>query len=79
MLKNIPLTLAAAMMGKGYQFVRIGLQRNLLPIGNAVPTSGSDRRPGYTYYISPGKFMAYTGFTEEDIRQFAQEKGIKVV
>ena len=43
-------------MGKSEQFVRIGLQRGLLPIGQAIKMSSM-----YTYYISPKLFYEYTG------------------
>ena len=46
----------AKAMGKSEMFVRIGLQRGLLPFGIAVNTSSK-----YTYYISPNKFYKYIG------------------
>ena len=58
-MKGIPVKVAAALMGKGEQFVRVGLQRRLLPIGVAYPTKGK----AYCYYISPAEFMRYTGIT----------------
>ena len=75
MIKKIMPELAAAMMGKGAQFIRIGLQRNLLPFGNAVPTGGTGRKPKFSYYISPKLFMEYTGFTETEIREAAAKGG----
>jgi hypothetical protein len=47
---------AAELMGKSQQFVRIGLQRGLLPFGTAVKMSSK-----WTYYISPKKFYEYVG------------------
>ena len=47
---------AAAILGKGEQFVRIGLQRNLLPIGTAVKMSSQ-----WTYHISPKLMEEYVG------------------
>ena len=47
---------AARLMGKSEQFVRIGLQRGLLPIGQAIKMSSM-----YTYYISPKLFYEFTG------------------
>ena len=44
------------------QFIRIGLQRGLLPIGNAVQNPGGT----YTYYISPKLFEEYTGIKLPD-------------
>ena len=47
---------AARLMNKSEQFVRVGLQRGILPFGYAVKMSTH-----YTYYISPQKFTEYTG------------------
>ena len=55
-MKNIPINIVAEIIGKSPQFVRIGLQRGLLPFGIAVKTSSQ-----YTYYISPSKFYKYIG------------------
>ena len=46
----------AKAMEKSEMFVRIGLQRGLLPFGTAIKTSSK-----YTYYISPNKFYKYIG------------------
>lgn len=62
-IKRVPVTVAAALMGKADQYVRIRMQRGLLQIGSAVKVS--PRR--YDYYISPKLFMEYTGATEEAI------------
>ena len=48
---------ASRLMGKSQDFVRIGLQRNILPFGYAVKT-GKDR---YSYFISREKFIEATG------------------
>lgn len=56
MSKNISVKEAAEHLGKSQQFVRIGLQRNLLPFGSAVKMSSR-----WTYYISPVKFYEYVG------------------
>lgn len=48
---------AARCLGKSEQFVRIGLQRGLLPFGNAVPGTGKN----WNYYINPVKFRDYVG------------------
>jgi hypothetical protein len=47
----------ARLMGKSQDFVRIGLQRNLLPFGYAVKT-GKQR---FSYFISKQKFTEATG------------------
>lgn len=74
-IKNVPLPVAAEIMGKNYNFVRIGLQRGILTFGSALKTHADQRHGRYTYYISPKKFMEYTGCTEADIIAIAKEKG----
>ena len=69
MLKNIPVVVAATVMGKGQQFIRIGLQRGLLPIGEAMQIDPEKRRCRYNYYISPRLLRHYTGCTSDDIIQ----------
>lgn len=54
---NLTVKEAAKLMNKSEQFIRIGLQRNILPIGNAVLNPGGK----YSYYISPELFEKYTG------------------
>ena len=56
-IKKISVKEAARCMGKSDQFVRIGLQRGLLPFGNAVPGTGAC----WNYYINPTKFRDYVG------------------
>ena len=55
---------AAKLMGKGVQFVRIGLQRNILPIGRAVKNGSK-----WNYYISPKLFEEFTGIPADEIRK----------
>ncbi len=74
-VRKITPLLAASMMGKTPSFVYIGMQRGKLPIGTAVKKS-EGRGAKYSYYISPKLFMAYTGYTEEDIIAAAQEQGV---
>lgn len=62
MMKNVSVTLAAKVMDKCPQFVRIGLQRDLLPFGKAVKMSSR-----YTYYINPNQFCEYIGMTIEEL------------
>ena len=47
---------AAKLMGKGEQFIRVGLQQGIFPWGYAVKTSSQ-----YTYFISAAKFTEHTG------------------
>lgn len=62
-MEQISVKKAAEKMGKSQQFVRIGLQRGLLPFGTAVKMSSI-----WTYYISPKQFYDYIG-TNEHIRK----------
>jgi hypothetical protein len=56
MVENVSVKQAAEIMGKSQQFIRVGLQRGLLPFGIAVKMSSK-----WTYYISPKKFYEYVG------------------
>ena len=53
---NIKVGKAAEVMGKSQQFVRIGLQRGLLPFGTAIKMTSV-----WTYHISPKLFYDYIG------------------
>ena len=46
----------AKLLGKSPQFIRIGLQRGVLPFGYAVKMSS-----GWTYHISEAKAYEYLG------------------
>ena len=54
--KHIKVIEAAKMMGKCQQFVRVGLQRGLLPFGTAIKA-----QERWNYYISPKLFYEYVG------------------
>lgn len=54
--RSISIRKAAKLMGKGEQFIRIGLQRGTLPIGYALKIGNK-----YSYYISPKQFKDVTG------------------
>lgn len=56
MVENVSVKQAAEIMGKSQQFIRVDLQRGLLPFGIAVKMSSK-----WTYYISPKKFYEYVG------------------
>lgn len=56
MTQNVSVNEAARILGKSAQFVRIGLQRNILPIGVAVQMSSK-----WTYHISPKLLKEYVG------------------
>ena len=52
---------ASKLMGVSRQFVRVGLQKGILPFGYAVKVS-SNR---WTYFISKEKFLEHTGIKGE--------------
>lgn len=54
--KNLSVKEAAKLLGKSEQFVRIGLQRGILPFGYAVKMSTK-----WTYHISDHKIHEYVG------------------
>ncbi len=54
---SLSVSEAARLMGKSNDFIRIGLQRNILPFGYAIKT-GKER---YSYFISKEKFIEATG------------------
>jgi excisionase family DNA binding protein len=58
---NMTVTEAAELMGVSPQFIRVGLQKGVLPFGYAVQVSSKR----YTYFISKQKFKEYTGISEE--------------
>lgn len=55
---------AAHILERSEQFVRIGLQRNLLPFGFAMKRSGASK---FDYFINPAQFAAYCGVTLADL------------
>lgn len=55
-MKNISVKEAAEILGKSQQFVRLGLQREKLPIGTAIKMSSK-----WTYHISPKLLKDYVG------------------
>lgn len=56
MFEKISVSETAKFLGKSPQFVRIGLQRGVLPIGTAVKMSSK-----WTYHISPKLLRDYMG------------------
>lgn len=61
MTNNMSVATAARLMGVSKQFIRVGLQRGILPFGYAVKLSNKR----FTYYISPSKFSKITGIELE--------------
>ena len=76
MVKITP-TIAAYIMKKNVQFVRIGLQRGLLPFGVAMQRDEGRKRCLYNYYISPKQFMDFTGATMADIMAARRALGLE--
>lgn len=71
--RNISIKKAAATMAKSEQFVRLGLQRQILPFGSAIKVSSK-----WTYYISPNKFYEYIGVESiSDEKELAESKGVE--
>ena len=58
MPKKITVQTAARLMGKSTLFVREGMRRGVLPIGEAMQMPGSTK---WTYYISPPMLAEYIG------------------
>lgn len=55
--KKLSVKETAELMGVSCQYVRVGIQKGILPFGYAVKIGGNR----YTYYISPEKFREHTG------------------
>lgn len=61
---------AAELMGVSKDYIRIGLQRGLLPFGTAVKMSNR-----YTYYISANQLFKYLGVDDyNEITNFYTNK-----
>lgn len=58
---NMTVEEASKLMGVSRQFIRVGLQKGVLPFGYAVKIS--DGR--FTYFISRQKFSEHTGIKGE--------------
>lgn len=56
-MRNLSIAEAARLMNKCPQYVRIGIQRKLLPFGTAIPGPNGKN----SYHISPAKFNDYMG------------------
>lgn len=63
-MRKITPDIAASIMGCSGQFVRIGLQRGILDIGEAIKMSTK-----YTYNISPAKLANRQGLTLEELER----------
>lgn len=63
-MKKMTVAEAAAIIGATPSFIRIGLQRGLLPFGSAVRYTENGK---YTYHIVPVKVYEYMGLPVPDI------------
>lgn len=63
---KITIKEAARILERSEQFVRIGLQRNLLPFGFAMKRSRASK---FDYFINPAQFAAYCGVTLADLER----------
>lgn len=64
MAQRVTVAEAAKRMGKSEQFVRVCMQRELLPVGIATKTSKSEKN--WNYYISPKLLDEYIGKDNTD-------------
>lgn len=69
MVGKIKVSEAAALLHVSQQFVRVGMQQNVLPIGTALKMSSK-----WTYNITEGKLAEYSGVNvEEEIARIRRE------
>jgi len=69
---NLKVEDAARLMGRSGQYVRIGLQRGILPFGTAIKMGSK-----WTYYISPHRFREYTGITPPNYKELSETTELK--
>ncbi len=76
--ENIPVTIAASIMGKDQQFLREAMKRGLVDLGVCYQKEGSNQ---YDFYISPFKLWQLTGYVykglEEETRLAEERKELK--
>ena len=60
MENSMTIAEASKLMGVSMQFVRVGLQKGILPFGYAVKISAGR----FTYFISRQKFLEHTGISQ---------------
>lgn len=63
-MKKITPSIAGIIMGCSAEYVRIGLQQGIIPIGEAVKMSSK-----WTYNISPAKLAERQGMTLEELEK----------
>ena len=65
---KVGIATAARLMNKGQQFVRIALQRQLVPFGFALKID-DEKGCRYDYFINTKDFCEYLGITEEELKK----------
>ena len=75
---NVPVTIAANIMGKDQQFLREAMKRGLIDLGICYKKENSEQ---YDFYISPFKLWQLTGYVykglEEETRLAEERKELK--
>lgn len=72
--ENVPVTIAASILGKEQMFVREAMKRGLVDLGVCYQKEGSSQ---YDMYISPFKLWQLTGYVYKGLeveRKFAEER-----
>ena len=70
---KITVETAAKILDKSPQFIRIGLQRKLLPFGFAVRIDERRPRSRLQYFINPKDFADYVGVSLKEIERRVAE------
>ena len=70
---RVSVATAARLMNKGQQFVRIALQRKLVPFGFAVKLQEDGER--FDYYINTAQFCEYLGITVDELEREVKNDG----
>ena len=72
--QKVTVQVAAKLMRKSTLFVREGMKRGVLPIGEACQLPGSTK---WTFYISPPLLANYIGIDLETVQKAATEMAEK--
>lgn len=75
---NVPVTIAASIMGKDQMFIREAMKRGLIDLGVCYKKENSEQ---YDFYISPFKLWQLTGYIykgyEEEVELAEERKQAK--
>ena len=75
--ENVPVIIAASILGKDQMFIREAMKRGLLDLGVCYQKEGSSQ---YDIYISPFKLWQLTGYVYKGLEiesRLAKERKIK--